>query len=36
MLLTSVKVGPFYSINEPQTIEVDPKVTILVGDSISE
>lgn len=31
MLLTSVKVGPFCSINEPQTTEIDPQVTVLVG-----
>ena len=31
MLLTSVKVGPFRSINEQQTIEIDPQVTVLVG-----
>lgn len=31
MLLTSVKVGPFRSINEQQTTEIDPQVTVLVG-----
>lgn len=31
MLLTSVRVGPFRSINETQTTEIDPQVTVLVG-----
>lgn len=31
MLLTSAKVGPFRSINETQTTEIDPQVTVLVG-----
>ena len=31
MQLKSAKVGPFRSINEPQTVEIDPQVTVLVG-----
>ncbi len=31
MLLTSVKVGPFRSINIPQETAIDPEVTVLVG-----
>ncbi|MDR6357373.1 energy-coupling factor transporter ATP-binding protein EcfA2 [Pseudomonas psychrotolerans] len=31
MQLTSVQVGPFRSINEPQTVEIDPQTTVLVG-----
>lgn len=31
MLLTSATVGPFKSINQPQTVKVDPAVTVLVG-----
>lgn len=31
MQLTSVSVGPFRSINEPQTAEIDPQTTVLVG-----
>jgi predicted ATP-dependent endonuclease of OLD family len=31
MQLTSVKVGPFRSINEPQTTDIDPQTTVLVG-----
>jgi len=31
MLLVSAKVGPFKSIDSPQTVDIDPKVTVLVG-----
>ena len=31
MLLASVKVGPFKSINEPQTVVIEEAVTVLVG-----
>lgn len=31
MLLVSAKVGPFKSINEPQTVSIDPDITVLVG-----
>jgi AAA ATPase domain len=31
MLLTKVKIGPFRSINEPQTVGIDKNVTVLVG-----
>ncbi len=31
MLLVSAKVGPFKSINEPQTVPIDDEVTVLVG-----
>jgi predicted ATP-dependent endonuclease of OLD family len=31
VLLTSAKVGPFKSINQPQPVPIDPKVTVLVG-----
>ncbi len=31
MLLVSAKVGPFKSINEPQTVPIDKDVTVLVG-----
>ncbi|HOW55148.1 MAG TPA: AAA family ATPase [Syntrophorhabdaceae bacterium] len=31
MLLVSAKVGPFKSINEPQTVPIDTEVTVLVG-----
>ncbi len=31
MLLVSVKVGPFKSINEPQEVRIDGEVTVLVG-----
>jgi hypothetical protein len=31
MLLLSVKVGPFRSINEAQTVSIDPEITVLVG-----
>ncbi|CRM00454.1 MULTISPECIES: ATP-binding protein [Pseudomonas] len=31
MKLVSATVGPFRSINEPQTVSIDPEVTVLVG-----
>ncbi|MFL5352120.1 ATP-dependent nuclease [Archangium sp.] len=31
MQLVTAEVGPFKSINEPQTVHVDPSVTVLVG-----
>ena len=31
MQLKSAKIGPFKSINEPQVLELDPAVTVLVG-----
>lgn len=31
MLLTSVTVGPFKSISDPQTVKIDKSVTVLVG-----
>ncbi|SES87908.1 AAA family ATPase [Stigmatella erecta] len=31
MQLVSVQVGPFKSIDQPQTVKVDPEVTVLVG-----
>lgn len=31
MKLVSAKVGPFKSINSPQTVAIDPEVTVLVG-----
>src|SRR2546429_4694065 len=31
MLLVSAKVGPFKSIDVPQTVNIDEKVTVLVG-----
>lgn len=31
MILTRAKVGPFRSINTPQDVQIDPKVTVLVG-----
>ena len=31
MLLSKAKVGPFKSINDPQTVAIDPNVTVLVG-----
>ncbi|WP_223437892.1 MULTISPECIES: AAA family ATPase [unclassified Pseudomonas] len=31
MQLISAKVGPFRSINDPQIVEIDPQVTVLVG-----
>ena len=31
MLLISAKVGPFKSINSPQTVEIEDAVTVFVG-----
>src|SRR5690242_4647081 len=31
MLLISAQVGPFKSVNEPQTVSIDPDITVLVG-----
>lgn len=31
MLLVSAQVGPFKSIDQPQTVKIDPEVTVLVG-----
>lgn len=31
MRLISIKVGPFKSINEPQTVKIDEAITVLVG-----
>ncbi|CAN5367830.1 ATP-dependent endonuclease [soil metagenome] len=31
MFLVTAKIGPFKSINEPQTVPIDEKVTVLVG-----
>ncbi len=31
MLLVHARVGPFKSINEPQAVDIDPDVTVLVG-----
>ena len=31
MQLTSAAIGPFRSINAPQTLAIDPSVTVLVG-----